>query len=417
MAIIAHTGLDVHEATIRVFASDPDTGIILIDQTVLYSESCVKKHFKKWSGKYDLRCCYEASGCGYVLQRWLSSINVSCVVVAPSLVPRRPGDRVKTDRRDAIKLSKSYRSDELTFVRIPTEQEERDRRVVRHRDTMVRRVVRTKNQIQKFLVSLGIKNPFQSSWTEQHRTWLKGLKFSDEDSFVLTELLEQLTFETSRLAAVTERVEEMAKSELYRDRVAKVMCLRGFSYVSAMVLVTEIIDFSRFASPRHLMSFLGLTPSEASSGKSRRLGGITKCGNTRCRHIIVEAAGHYRNKPRISSSLKKRQAGQDDAVIALCWKAQERLYKKYWGVANRKKEKGKATVATGRELVGFIWAIMTGNFTQVEKSRPHSATKPMSVEGAKLQEALQVQQALQIINASDPRLVELMRERLQLSCA
>jgi hypothetical protein len=163
------------------------------------------------------------------------------------------------------------------------------------------------------------------------------------------------------------------------------------------------------------MSFLGLTPSEASSGKSRRLGGITKCGNVRCRRVVVEAAGHYRNKPSISASLKKRQVGQDPAIIAHSRKSQERLYKKYWGIANRKPEKGKATVAVGRELVGFIWAIMTGNFEQIDRARP--ARKRVSGHGTKVGEALAVRQALEVLSTADPRLVELIRGRLSPLCA
>ena len=210
MSTIAHAGLDVHDDTIRIYTCDPETGLVLIDQTIINGEASVKKHFKKWSKKYDLRCCYEASGCGYVLHRWLAAIGVSCEVVAPSLVPRKPGDRIKTDRRDAIKLSRSYRSGDLTMVRIPTEEEEQDRRIVRLRDATVRRMVRTKNQIQKLLVCLGIKNPFRSSWSDQHMAWLKGLELPADDSFVLTELLATLEFETSRLVAVDKRVVEMA---------------------------------------------------------------------------------------------------------------------------------------------------------------------------------------------------------------
>jgi transposase len=414
---IIHTGLDVHDDTIRVYACDPDTGSALIDQTIINSEPSVRKHFKKWSTKYELRCCYEASGCGYVLYRWLSALDVECAVVAPSLVPRKPGDQVKTDRRDAIKLAQCHRRGDLTLVRIPTVQEEQDRRVVRHREVVVRRVVRTKNQIQKLLVSLGIKNPFRSSWTDQHLAWVKGLVLPDGDSFVLSELLEMLTFEMARLSAIDKRVLEMAQSELYSSRVSMLRCLRGIEYVSAMVLVTEIVDFSRFPTPRHLMSFLGLTPSESSSGKSRRLGGITKSGNTRCRHIVVEAAGRYRNKPRISDPIKKRQLGQDPAVIAHSWKAQERLHKKYWGIANRNKQKGKATVAVARELVGFIWAIMTGSFTQVQKKQPTGSTKKVPVQGAKLLEVMQVRQALEVLSAADPRVVELAREKQRLTLA
>lgn len=412
MPIIAHTGLDVHDATIRVYASVDGSDDVLLDSTIINDESAVKKHFRKWSQKYDLRCCYEASSCGYVLQRWLNEINVSCVVVAPSLVPRRPGDRVKTDRRDAIKLARSLRNGDLTLVRIPTLSEEQDRRLVRYRGSVVRDIVRTKNQVLKHLGVLGRKNPYKSTWTAQYLLWLKGLELPEPDNFVLSEMLGTLEQQTKRLAQLDKRIIEMASSDLYRERVSQLMCFRGIGYVWAMTLVTEIIDFSRFKTARHFMSFLGIVPSEESSGKRRRQGAITKCGNTRCRHILVEAAGKYRCEPNVSPSLRKRQAGQDDKVIAHSWKAQQRLHKKYRGIAGRRNEKGVAIVAVARELAGFIWAVMTGNFTQVQKQPAKHA--PVTPQGAKLSQAADVKKALELLRDTDPRLIALMKQRLSI---
>jgi transposase len=413
MSIVAYAGIDWHEASLRVYAVSEDSGEMVIDSTVLNDKASVTKVFKKWGKSYTLRCCYESGAGGYVLYRWLRDLGIECMVVAASLVPQRGGDQIKTDRRDAINLARNLRKGDLTPVHIPTEDEERARRLVRHRTMLVESIVKTKNQIQKLLLSAGIKKPFPSSWTSQHETWLEGLKLPGVDGEIFASHLAMLKFQRSQMKSMEDQLEIIAASDTYRDRVSRLMCLKGIRLVSAMVLITEIIDFNRFKSPRQLMAYLGLVPTESSSGKRRRQGSITKAGNRRCRHILVESSWSYRNKPKISDDLKKRQKGQSDEVIAHSWKAQKRLYKKYWGITNRSKATGVAAVAVARELVGFLWGLMTGNFARVDNEDSAEVTaKPAAGQAKKLETALEVEKALKLIQESDPRLIERLQSKL-----
>ena len=360
MSIIAHVGLDVHAATIRIAVLVDGCSEVTEQLTIVNDKASVTKHFKKLASRYDLRCCYEASGCGYVLQRWLAEMGISCDVIAPSLIPRRSGDRIKTDPRDARNLAYLYRSGHLTRVHIPTKDEESVRKLVRLRETLVRGIVESKNHLLKFLTEMGVSFDGRSNWTLKHWAWLRSLSFEGTDKMVFSEYLSMLEFKQSRLREVEKGIDEIATSDKYKERVARLCCLRGIAQVSAMVLITEVIDFGRFGNPRALMSFFGLVPSEYSSGASRHQSTITKAGNAHCRRVVVEAAWKYQNAPRLGVELKRRQEGQPADVVSHSWTAQHRLHKKFCGIACRK-ERCKAAVATARELVGFVWAIMTGN--------------------------------------------------------
>lgn len=358
MKSIAYVGLDVHKDSI-VAAVLPEGADKPICERRLRNDSVdLKKFILRWERIYELRCCYEASSCGYVVHRWLAGMGVDCAVIAPSLIPRRPGERVKTDRRDALKLARLYRSGELVSVHIPTQQDEAVRSVVRCRETMNKEVLQSRHYILKFLSVRGIKYPGKSNWTKKHWQFLKSLEFEGEERLVFDEYLALLEYKQSRLEELDGLIEQIALTDTYRDVVGILRCLRGIDTLSAMVLMTEVMDFSRFGHARQMMSYLGLVPSEESSGGIRRQGGITKTGNSRCRRILIQAAWHYAKKPSLSASLEERQQGQPAQVIAHSWKAQHRLYKKFWGIALRK-DKCKAVVAVARELVGFIWAIVT----------------------------------------------------------
>lgn len=364
MKSIAHVGLDVHKDSI-VAAVLPEGADKPVSERRLRNDAIeLKKFLLKWDKVYDLRCCYEASSCGYVVQRWLASMGIACDVIAPSLVPKRPGDRVKTDRRDALKLARLHRSGDLVSVHIPTEQDESVRGLVRCRETINKEIQQSRHYILKFLSARGIKYPGKSNWTQKHWGFMRGLKFDGADSIVFNEYLALLEYKQFRLEELDRRIEEIAATDIYRDVVGILRCLRGIDTLSAMVLVTEIMDFKRFGEARQMMSYLGLVPSEESSGGSRRQGGITKTGNSRCRRILIQAGWQYMRKPSLGENLKARQAGQPAQVIAHSWKAQHRLYKKFWGIALRK-DKRKAVVAVARELVGFIWALTAG----AERSR------------------------------------------------
>lgn len=358
MKSIAFVGLDVHKDSIVAAVYVGDEREPKIEKTLANDSLAVKKTFKRWREEYDLRCCYEASSCGYVLQRWLAEMDVYCDIVAPSLIPVRPGDHYKTDRRDAKKLAKLYRAGELTLIHIPTEKEESARSLVRCRGTISKEVKQSKHYILKFLQLRGFIYRDGENWTVKHWRYLRALSFDGADGVVWQEYMALLSYKLDRLAALDEQIEEVAFSDAYKQIVGALRCLRGIDTQSAMVLATEIGDFSRFASAEQLMSYLGLAPGCHKSGGTSRHCSITKAGNSRCRHVLVEAAWNYRLKPAVGIRLRARQADQSPDLIAVSWKAQHRLHKKYWKLANRMESK-KAAVAVARELVGFIWALLT----------------------------------------------------------
>jgi len=359
MKSIAHVSFDVHRDWI-VAAVLPEGADKPICERRLRNDSVeLKKFVRRWEQAYELRCCYEASSCGYVIHRWLADMGVSCDVIAPSLIPKRPGERVKTDRRDAVKLAKLHRSGELVSVHVPSQQDEAVRSLVRCRETMNKEVQQSRHYILKFLSCRGIKYTGKSNWTAGHWRFLRDLKFEEPEASVFAEYVALLEYKQFRLAELDRQIDEIAASEVYRDTVGILRCLRGIDTLSAMVLVTEIMDFKRFGTARQMMSYLGVVPSENSSGSTRRQGGITKTGNSRCRRILIQSSWHYARKPSLGGNLKQRQAGQHVEVIAHSWKAQHRLHKKFWGIALRK-DKCTAVVAVARELAGFSWALING---------------------------------------------------------
>jgi transposase len=357
MSIIAHVGIDAHEETLAICVPpcDESTPIRFSCRNIA---SDIASRFGELATRYDLRCCYEASSGGYVLQRLLSKLGIKCEVVAPSLIPKKVGDKVKTDKRDAFDLAHLYQSRLLTTVYVPTPEQVGDRHVVRYRASVQADVVATKNEMNKFLTSHGIQNPFKSRWTLKYWAWIKQLKFADSDQFVRQQMICMLEFELCMLGVVDAKLADIAQKKEYKERTGKLCCLRGVGVPTALTLGLELVDATRFPDARALTAYVGLTPSERSSGKSRKQGGITKTGNSHLRRVLVEAAWKDVAKPATGTALRNRQAGQPAQIVGHAWKAQHRLHKKFWSVANRK-ERPVAAVATARELVGFIWAIMT----------------------------------------------------------
>jgi transposase len=357
MKSIAYVGIDAHKDTHTICVIPAGSKEPFLRQTYIANKKVIQEAFRGLSDYYDLRCCYEASSCGYVLYRWLTEIGVACQVVAPSMTPVRPGEHVKTDRRDALKLARLYAAGQLTPIRVPTEFEQSVRGLTRLREAVVRDVVLAKTLLNQFLRDQGRVFDGKSRWTQSYWRWLRNQSFSKLDNFVFTEYLGMLEFKLARLQEIEIEVQNWAQTDIYKSQVHKLCSLRGIGIVTAMTLVTEIIDFKRFASASSLMAFLGLVPSENSSGKRQNRFAITKAGNARCRRVLVESAWKYARRPALCGALKERQEGLPSDLVAHSWKAQQRLFKKYWSIASRK-EKGKAIVAVARELVGFIWAIM-----------------------------------------------------------
>lgn len=372
-ASIIWLGLDVHKDSITAavftgLASEPEAVERLsADPTKL------RRFVERLLQRGEVRACYEASGAGYVLHRRLTEWGVHCDVIAPSLIPVRPGDRRKHDKRDAVTLGRHYRAGHLAPIHVPTEAEERVRDLVRCRETFQREILASRHYVLKFLSRRGRVFTAGSHWTRRHRTWLEALLRDDdlapEDRHVLGEYLALLDYKIGRRDELDRQIEKIAFSEPYRTAVGYIRCFRGLDTLAAMTLVTEIGDWRRFATAGQLMAYLGLVPSEHSSGDSHRRGPIKKSGNSRCRHVLVQAAWHYRHRPALGKELKRRQQGQPPHVVAHAWKAQHRLFKTYHRLAHRRPSAQIAAVAVARELVGFLWSVL-------HELEPATATTP-----------------------------------------
>jgi transposase len=300
---------------------------------------------------------------GYILQRRLHAEGVMCVVVAPSLIPVQPGKRVKTDRKDARKLASLLRAGLLTEVHPPSEEQEALRDLCRCREAVQQDLLRTRHRTSKFLLRRHIVyKETKHHWGSRHMAWLRQIRFEGDeasqavfDSYMLA--LEQLD---ERLLQLENKMAEFGSQEPYREPVAWLRCFRGIDTVTAVSLVAELHDFRRFTSPRQLMSYLGLVPRESSSGERERRGPITKAGNGHVRRLLIEAAWHNRNRPAIGLPLKQRRQGQPARVIVIADRAQQRLHRRYTRMTFKGKPSQVVVVAMARELVGYIWSVLSG---------------------------------------------------------
>jgi transposase len=355
MKSIAYVGNDVHQKTITISVYVGEEKEARIEKQIMNARSAVERFYKRISKEYEVSACYEASSNGYVFYRWLKGMGIKCAVIAPSLIPKKQGDRRKTDKRDAEKLARYYRSGELTIIKVPNEKEEADRSLMRLREQISREVRNSKQYILKFLQVRGLVYKEGSNWTEKHRRYIKGLKFENEvESSVFNEYIMLLGYKEEVLKKLTKDIYKKAHSIEYKEQVEKLTMLRGIKETTAMGLITEIVDFKRFKSPRGMMSYLGLIPGEHSSGENQRYTGITKTGNPRVRRLLIESAWHYRHKPVVN----KRGSNGSEEAWCIANKAQRRLHEKYWRLINNGKCSAKAVTGVARELVGFIWAIM-----------------------------------------------------------
>lgn len=357
MSSIVYGGLDVHKQSISAHLIDVETGEVLSEE-VANDQAKLVKAVKRWSKLGELRLCYEASAAGYVIKRWLDELGVGCEVIAPSLIPKAPGDRVKTDRRDARRLALLYKAGLLQPVRVPNQEEETVRALVRLLGSLTGDMTRQKNRVIKYLRSLGQVYPEKSTWTEKHRAWIASLPLGSVERLIVETHLDSLDSLKSRRDELERRVEQIARTEAYWSGVQALLSLRGIGLYSAMVLLTEIGDARRFASPSKLMDYFGLVPREDSTGKSQHRGPITKAGNRHARWILGEAAWNQRFKPGTSRRLRQHWKSQSPKVVEIAKKAERRLHDKYWKIAVRKDPRIAAT-AVAREMVGFVWALLT----------------------------------------------------------
>jgi transposase len=356
---ITYVGLDVHKDTIAVALAETGGGKDVREYgKIANTPAALKALAAKLSrGGSELRFCYEAGPCGYGIQRQLTLAGHGCVVVAPSLIPRKPGDRIKTDRRDAINLAKLHRAGELTAVWIPDQAHEAIRDLVRARLAAVRSLRQARQQLSGFLLRHG-HHYNRPAWTLMHRRWMAGLRFEQPAHHIVLEdgiaAVEAATARRDRLEA---HIEATLPDWSLAPVVRALQALRGMALVAAATLVAELGDIARFANPRQLMAYLGLVPSEHSSGVTRRQGGITKAGNGAARRMLVEAAWSYRFPARVSREQLLRQEGLAKPIRDIAWKAQERLCRRYRKLARAGKSPTVITTAIARELSGFVWAI------------------------------------------------------------
>jgi len=351
-------GLDVHKETIAVAVArvgqEPESL-----GTISNTPDAMAKLMRRLGPAKNLRVCYEAGPCGYAIFRQLQRMSVECVVIAPSLVPQRAGDRVKTDRRDALKLARLHRSGELVSVWVPDEAQEALRDLVRAREDTIEDRLRKRHQLSKFLLRLEVRPPEKvRAWSAKHKVWVQGLKFEQPaQQIVLREYIQALHETEMRLQRLEIELAELAQNCPHAAVIAALQSLRGIGMLTAVTLVAELGDLSRFATAQQLMAYTGLVPSEHSSGGSRHRGGITKCGNAHVRRVIIEAGWHYRRLPRVGAGLRDRQTGVPPVINSMTWKAQHRLNLKYRRLVGRGKPKQVAVVAVARELLGFVWAV------------------------------------------------------------
>lgn len=352
-------GMDVHKEKIAICWLLGDSQKEE-EREILNDETAIRKFFKRLSTEGEIRACYEAGPCGYAVRRQLEGMRVDCQVIAPSLIPKRAGDKVKNDRRDARKLARLYRAGELTTIRVPTQDEEAVRDLLRCREDLSEQIQRNRQHVLKFLLRHGRVWRQSKNWSQLHWQWLRAQRFElPAAQRTLDEYLAQLDYSLERMKQMTAEIEAIAKREPWKSAVSRLRCLRGIQTLSAMILLAELQDFRRFESPRQLMNFLGLTPGlHASGGKGYTLS-ITKTGNSHARRILVEAAWQYRSRPQQAAAVRRRCEGQPPSVVTQARNAQDRLHYRFKSLVEAGKKRHVAVVAVARELAGFAWALMT----------------------------------------------------------
>ena len=369
----AYIGLDVHKETIAVAVARVGRAAPESRGEIANKPKTVAKLVERLNQEFDgevLLFCYEAGPCGYGLYRQLLALGHDCQVVAPSLIPKKPGERIKTDRRDACKLAGTLRSGDLTAVWVPDEEQEAMRDLTRARDDMKGQERKARQQLNAYVLRHGHAWPSNKTrWTQTHYNWLESLKFAhDWQQVVLQEYIDAVKAASQRVADITAQMERVLPQWSLAPVVDSLVALRGIDKLAAMVLLAELGDISRFDSPKQLMAFLGLVPSEHSSGGRRRQGAITKTGNSHARRMLVESAWSYRFPARQTAHLKRKAANASDEAKVIAWRAQKRLCGRYRTLLQAGKNTKQTTVAIARELTGFIWDIVCHEMPKVQQT-------------------------------------------------
>ena len=356
---IKYVGLDVHKETIAVGVAEPNAEEVRYFGQISNTPQSVEKLVNQLrKGGAHLSFCYEAGPCGYGIHRQLSDLGWDCQVVAPSLIPKKAGDRVKTDRRDALCLARLHRAKELTAVWVPDGAQEALRDLTRAREDMKHLQRQAKQRLLAFPLRHGKRYDGKSKWTQAHTRWLEGVKFEQAtQQIVFQEYVDTVVALSKRLDGLDGHFQRAAGESVFWPVIEALMALRGVNLLTAATIVAEIGELKRFASAPQLMAYLGGVPSEHSSGPKQTRGGITKTGNGHVRRVLVEAAWTYRHPARKTAVLQRRAERTSEVVQEIAWKAQKRLCARYRTLEARGKLKVQACTAIARELAGFIWAI------------------------------------------------------------
>lgn len=361
---LVYVGMDVHKDSITIALAHEGREPAVEWKTIPNDWARLHKALQFLTPKDgELRTCYEAGPTGFGLCRRLREAGIQCIVVAPSLVPRKAGDRVKTDRRDALKLAHFLRSGDLTEVYIPDAAVEAIRDLERARDAAKKAERVARHQLSKFL--LRHERRWESTtWTTRHHDWIRAQKFPyPAQQRVLEDYLKSVEDLAERVARLTQALDALVQETVLAPLTQALQAFRGVSLVSAVVITAEVGDLRRFATAAQFMSYVGLVPSEDSSGLRRRQGPISRCGNQHLRRILIEAAWHYRHGPAMSKELRRRNQGLAVGVRRIAWEAQKRLHSRMYHLLHAGKSSQKVVTAVGRELAGFIWAV--GQETQL----------------------------------------------------
>ena len=358
--VTTYVGVDAHKKDLFVAMLVGD-GQAPVTWTVPNEPNAVRRLVRKLErdAPGPVRMCYEAGPCGYALQRQVATARVSCQVIAPSLIPRKPGERIKTNRRDARKLAELFRAGLLTEVRPPTPEDEAVRDLCRARDDAREDLQRSRHRLGKLLLRRGLQYSAGRNWTQGHRRWIDSLEWAQPaERVVVDDYLLAIDHLEVRLSELDARLVEVADTEPYREHVGWLRCFRGIDTLTAILILAELHDFRRFPSAPALMAYVGLVPGEDSTGEKHRRGPITRTGNALVRRLLVETAWHYQHRPSVGGALSRRRKGQPGRVIAIADKAQQRLCRRFRKLGAEHKPAPKIAVAIARELAGFLWAAL-----------------------------------------------------------
>ncbi len=360
MTTVHCVGMDVDKEKIVLARVGGGRDTQAVQHVIAHTPAAVKKYFTALTANAEVQAAYEAGCFGFGLYRQLVSLGVAVTVAAPGLIPRKPSDRIKTDRRDALSLALALRAGQLTAIHVPTEQDESVRDYLRMYDALRGDLRICKQRVLQFLLRHGIHYQGGGPWTVKHKHWLANIEFAlPRDRQTLDMYLSQMQELQGRCAEAAAEVESIAAQDCYGPQTRKLTAFKGIKTLTALSFITDIGDFRRFATARQFMAFLGLVPSERSSGNKRRQGGITKAGNSHLRRLLVEAAWHYRSYHPCSRDLTERRRGVPTPLVSYANRAGRRLNRKYMHMVLRGKRSQLAVIAVSRELAGFLWGAMT----------------------------------------------------------